>query len=290
MEMLLEGLLEDWHNVLRIMPRLAVSAVIFGSCIWIGRMAGRGLIRLLEKGDLSRTHRSFFQTATVWLFALVGLVVVFNLLGLKGLSTSLLAGGGVTAVVLGFAFREIGENFLAGFVLAFSRPFEIGDFIQSEGLQGEVRGIELRHTHIRTPDGCDIFVPSAQFVNKPLMNFTRDGLRRPSFMVGIDYADDAQKACEALLDVVKGTTGVLKEPKPNVFLSALAPQYVELEVSFWVDTFQKGVTLPQTRTAVMERCRKALLEQQFTVSSNVVTGVEIGARKPMELQILNLAL
>ena len=286
MEMLLEGLLEDWHNVLRIMPRLAVSAVIFGSCIWIGRMAGRGLIRLLEKGDLSRTHRSFFRTATVWLFALVGLVVVFNLLGLKGLSTSLLAGGGVTAVVLGFAFREIGENFLAGFVLAFSRPFEIGDFIQSEGLQGEVRGIELRHTHIRTPDGCDIFVPSAQFVNKPLMNFTRDGLRRPSFIVGIDYADDAQKACETLLDVVKGTGGVLKEPKSNVFLSALAPQYVELEVSFWVDTFQKGITLPQIRTAVMERCRRALLEQQFTVSSNVVTGVEIGGRKPVELRLL----
>lgn len=161
---------------------------------------------------------------------LFGLIIALNLLGLRGAAASLLDGGGVTAVVLGFAFREIGENFLAGFVLAFSRPFEVGDLIQSEELLGEVRGIELRHTHIRTADGRDIFIPSSQIVNKPVVNYTRDGLRSPSFTVGIDYADDSERARQILLKIVQSTEGVLEIP-------ALAAQYVELEVVFWIDTF-----------------------------------------------------
>ena len=78
---------------------------------------------MLSKANLKPTHRNFFQSLSVWILSIIGLFVALNILGLKSLAASLLAGGGITAVVLGFAFRDIGENFLAGFFLAFSRPF-----------------------------------------------------------------------------------------------------------------------------------------------------------------------
>jgi small-conductance mechanosensitive channel len=248
-------------------------------------MSGRGLARFLEKGRFSPSHKKFVQTGTAWIFVLIGLIAALNIIGLKSLAASLLAGGGVSAVVLGFAFREIGENLLSGILLAFSRPFEVGDFVQSEDLKGEVRGIELRHTHIRTVDGVDIFIPSSQIIKKPLMNFTKNGLRRPSFIVGIDYKDDAEKARHLLLEVVQRTAGVLDDPGPAVTISSFSPSYVELEVVFWVDTTREGVNLPQVRSLAMERCRRSLLKLGFTLSPYVSRTVEIGGRRPVDVGV-----
>jgi len=71
---------------------------------------------------------------------LLGVLIGLNILGFYGLVTSILASGGITAVVLGFAFKDIGENFLAGFFMAFSRPFRTGDLIASEGLAIRIFG------------------------------------------------------------------------------------------------------------------------------------------------------
>ena len=111
-------------------------------------------------------------------FGLLGLVIGLQILGLTAVATSLLATGGLVAVVLGFAFREIGENFLAGLLLSFSRSFEVGDLIESAGHRGRVKEIDLRQVWLRSADGRDIFVPSAEVFRSVLVNFTRDGLRR----------------------------------------------------------------------------------------------------------------
>jgi small-conductance mechanosensitive channel len=287
MDILLEGLVQEWHDILRLLPRILFSAFALLACVGAGRALGHAFVRLSERSKLSDTQKRFFRTTIIWLFALLGLIVALNLMGLKGLAASLVAGGGVTAVILGFAFREIGENFLAGFVLAFSSPFRVGDLIQSEDLQGEVHAIELRHTHIRTADGRDIFIPSAQILNRPLVNYTKDGLRRPSFTVGIDYGDDSEKAREILLREVRATSGVLETPPPSVTISNLASQYVELEVCFWLDTFDESATLPKVRTDAMEACRRSLVDLGYTVSSNVTTAVDIRGKSPLDLRLID---
>lgn len=232
MEIIFKSFQEEWQNLLRIFPRLIIAMLILLISIWLGRLLGRVLMRFIEKGDFSQTHKKFFQALTSWIVGLFGLILALNLLGLRGFAASLVASGGMTAIVLGFAFREIGENFLAGIVLAFQRPFEVGDFIQSEDLQGSVKGIEIRYTHIRTVDGRDIFIPSSQIVNKPLINFTRDGLIRPTFMIGIDYADDSEEARRIILEAVKASNEILETPPPDVIISAFNSQYLEIQAFF----------------------------------------------------------
>lgn len=285
MDMLLESLTSEWYALLRLLPRVGIAAIVVLLFVWIGRVGGGALVRVLARGNLTTTHLNFFKNLAVWILGLIGIILALNILGLRSLAAGLLAGGGITAVALGFAFRGIGENFLAGFFLAFSRPFKVGDLIQSGDLQGVVRGIELRHTHIRTADARDIFIPSSQIFNDPLVNFTKDGLRRPSFTVGIDYGDDSEHARRILLEAIRGVQDVLKEPEPGVTISALAPDYVELEVYFWIDTFKEGISLPRIRTEVMERCRRALVDGRFTVSSNVSTNLEGAGSRPFEVQV-----
>jgi len=212
----------------------------------------------------------------------LGVILFLNLIGYGTLAASLLAGGGLTAVMLGFAFKDIGENFLAGFFLVFSRPFNKNDVIETDGITGTVKEIQLRHTHIRTAEGCDVFVPSAQLFTKPLFNYTLDGLRRGTFTVGIDYANDAEKAVSLLLEIMNTTKGVLSEPKSGVSINGLMPSYVELRINFWIDATDQEYGLAAVRSRLMNRCKNELRDQGYTLSSDVTTALTMG---PLDVSV-----
>lgn len=257
------------------LPTLLYAAIFFFLFILTGFAVTAIIKRGFKRVNFATTYQSFFLKLVRWIFGIAGFLVALKILGFSGIATSILAGGGVTAIVLGFAFRDIGENILAGFFLAFSRPFNIGDLICSENFEGRVKNVDLRHTHIRTADGCDIFIPSAQIFTKPLMNYTRDGLRRASFNIGIDYADDTKKALKLLEDAVNKIDNILKNPAPKVKIESFTPNYVEINVAFWIDTFKQEMVLADLKTASMNACRLTLLNNGFTLSSNVTTALSV---------------
>jgi small-conductance mechanosensitive channel len=257
-------------------PQILAAIAVIILLMIAGRMVSNGVGKVLG----IRRSKAIKQSRLIkrlirWGFNLLGIVIALNLVGLTQVAASFLAAGGVMAVVLGFAFREIGENLLAGFFLSFSRSFDVGDLIESNGIRGVVKRIEIRDVHIRTADGCDIFIPSATIYKNPLHNFTRDGLRRGNFTVGIDYGDDLQKARKLLLKTVGGNTNTLDQPAANIQISGFTPNHVELEVLFWINTFAGEVELPEARSQIMNECHKILAKNDFTFSSSVTTALEM---------------
>jgi len=285
MDIILESFQKQWVVFLDLVPKILAALIVLIIAVWIGKKLGKTVIMFLAKTSLSGIHKGFFLNTVTLLFTIFGLIIALNILGLEKAAASLLAGGGITAVVLGFAFREIGENFLAGFFLALSRPFKIGDTIQSGDFIGIVKVVELRSTHIRTADGRDIFIPSSQIFNQPLVNYTKDGLRRPSFTVGIDYRDDAMQAIKLLLNTTKKVDGVLQDPAPGVSISELSAQFVLIEVFFWLDVFKEGIDFLKIKNEVMDRCRIVLLENNFTVSSETTSNIALESRKSLEVSL-----
>lgn len=271
---IVETLDDQVNQFMGLLPNLVVAFGVLVLFTFIGWLLGR-LVRLalIRRGD--RIHAALLGRMPTWIFAAVGLIVATDYLGLEGLATGLLAGGGATAIILGFAFREVGENFLAGIFLVFSRPFRVGDLIQSGELsEGSVKSVDLRNTHIRTTDGRDIFIPNAHVFNRPLVNFTRDGLRRPTFTVGVDYHDPIEEVRAAILEAVCRVEGVLKSPAPRVNIIQFPSAYVLLEVTIWIDTFS-GTDFAQARTAAMEACRRAIIDNNWTISADSRTAVQI---------------
>jgi len=267
--------IEEFEHFVGFLPRL-ITALFIAVLIYLtGKMIARGVAQILRRSKIPDTYHQFFKKLIKGLAFFFSLVIFLNVIGYNTLAASLVAGGGLTAVMLGFAFKDIGENFLAGFFLAFSRPFTTDDIIETGGITGRVKSIQLRHSHIRTADGCDVFIPSAQLFTKPLYNFTLDGLRRGSFTIGIDYADDAQKAIELLIETTKSTRGVLKSPAVGVSIKGFNPEFVELQIFFWINAKDQELSLGRVRTAVMNNCRLILIEKEFTFSSDVSTSVEL---------------
>ncbi len=270
-------------NAAAYLPQVGISIIVLIVMFMLGRVAGNLLLRVLQNSTLSRTHRNFFRKIIIWIFVLIGVSISLNILNLNAASIGLLTGGGITALAFGIAFRDIGENILAGIYLAFSKPFKMGDLIATGDIEGEVQEVELRHTHIRTYDGIDIFIPNAQLFNQPLLNYTMDGLRRISFTIGIDYDDDAQKACSFLKDRIQKVENVLPDPPCIASISGFTPQYVELKLYYWIDTFNKKVDYWHVKSAVMDECRLALKENGYTFSSNVETANTLKVTNPVEV-------
>jgi len=263
------------ERVINATPEILAALAAFIILVILGRIAGSGVTRLLNR----TSHKGIKQARLVvrlirWGFNIIGLVIALNILGLTQVATSFLAAGGMMAVVLGFAFREIGENLLAGFFLSFSRSFDVGDLIESNGIRGVVKRIEIRDVHIRTPDGCDIFIPSATIYKNSLHNFTRDGLRRAEFSIGIDFGDDPQAARE-LPTTANQNKHVLADPPANVQITGFNPSYIELTAYFWIDAFSSKSGIGEVKSQVMKECRQSLADNGYTFSSNVTTAVDM---------------
>ena len=268
----------EWQNLLTFLPKLAGALIVLLLFVFIGKFLAGAFSSVLRKLSSNRIHEAFFRTLIQLVVVYFGLVIALNIVGLEKLALSILAGGGVTAIVLGFAFREIGENFLAGIFLAFSRPFEISDLINTEGIEGRVQAIELRYTHLRSDDGQDIFVPSSQLFSKPVINFTRDGLRRINFTVGIDYNNDAKLACALLKNSVQSIEGVLETPPASVTINSLEPQYVEIKIYYWQNIFDDSVDGRTLRINVIDSCRRVLIENDFIVSADTTSNIAVSGK------------
>jgi small-conductance mechanosensitive channel len=205
-------------------------------------------------------------------FLIAGIVIFLQVLGLGQAVGGLLAGAGVTAIVLGFAFKDIGENFLAGIFLAFGRPFSIGDLIEVQSIKGLVREMNFRNTHVRTYDGKDIYVPNALLFKQPLTNYTRDGLLRYDFTIGIDYEDDIKSALEIALQTLNTLPEIEKGKglEPFVAIEEFATSTINMKVFYWVNVFNKRIDVTRVKNETMTRVIQDLTAKGFSLPADIL--------------------
>ncbi|MDQ6902863.1 MAG: mechanosensitive ion channel family protein [Bacteroidota bacterium] len=125
------------------------------------------------------------------------------MLGLSGISKAIFATAGATAILIGLAFKDIAENFLAGIILAFNRPFNLNDTVKIEDVFGKVIQMEFRYTKIDSFDGRSVYIPNSDVLTKPVFNYKEDGFFRTDFILGIAYEKDtneANKIIQKILD------------------------------------------------------------------------------------------
>jgi small-conductance mechanosensitive channel len=163
---------------------------------------------------------------------LAALVAVFSIWGID--IGSLLVGAGFLGIVIGLAARQTLGSLLAGFVLMFSRPFEIGDWVAIGDAEGIVTKITIMNTIMRNFDGEHIIIPNDNVANRTITNRSRDGKLRIHVEVGIDYDDDPEHAKAVAREAVTAVDMVENNPKPQVFPVAFGGSAVTLDIRFWI--------------------------------------------------------
>ena len=149
--------------------------------------------------------------------------------------SGLLVGAGFLGIVVGLAARETLGAIIAGFVLMFSRPFTIGDWVEVGGHEGIVTDITIINTHMRNFDGESIVIPNDNVSNEPIINRSKQGHLRIRLEVGIDYGSDPEHAEDVALEAIESVDVISQTPPPAVIPKAFGDSAVVLEMRFWID-------------------------------------------------------
>ncbi|GFE64884.1 mechanosensitive ion channel family protein [Litoreibacter roseus] len=240
------------------LPLILLTLVILPLTWWLSGLASKGLRRYL----LGRISSPFLKDIVSRVMALpiflIGLYIVLQVAGLTQLAFSVVGGAGVLGIVVGFAFRDIAENFLASLLLSIRRPFESGDFIEVTGLMGSVRSMNTRSTVLISPEGNHIQIPNATIFKNTITNYTASPSRREVLSVGVGYDVSTARAQKIIQEVLQTHEAVLDEPAPMVLIDNLGSSTVNLKAYYWFDA--KNYSLLKVKSALLRLVNNALTE------------------------------
>ncbi|WP_407529613.1 mechanosensitive ion channel family protein [Methylobacterium oryzisoli] len=218
-----------------LLPGLAVALVLFG----LGLLVARGVraavrraaaLRDASPGSAAVLGRiaggvtilvSFLVAASV-AFPSVSAADLFNLLGIGG-------------VAIGFAFRDVLQNLLAGILILLTRPFVIGDQIRTGSHEGTVEDVWVRATVLRTYDNQRVLIPNATLFVDKITVITAHDKRRLAFPLTIGNGDDIKEARRLIVEALRATGGVLADPPPEALVTGLGAAGVDMTARLWID-------------------------------------------------------
>ncbi len=248
--------LDSWvDGASRLLPNIVVALVLLAIFYGLALLARRLII-----GQATRRNRSNlgsvlggFVKAMILLlgFLLAATIVIPSLK-----PGDLIAGLGVSSVAIGFAFKDILQNWLAGLLILLRQPFEINDQIEIDGHEGTVERIETRATIIKTYDGQRIVIPNSQIYTNAFLVKTAHEKRRSQYDVGIGYGDGIGQACEVIRNAIAGVEAVESEPAPEALPWNLAASWVTIRARWW--THSRRADVVTVRAAVLQAIKEGL--------------------------------
>ena len=264
-----------FERVSMLIPNIITGIIILLIAIIAGKIVFKVINKATQQKWQDNILSNFLAQALKWMFYLFGVVMALSVVGFSGVASTIFAGAGVSAIVIGFAFKDIGENFLAGIILALKRPFEIGDIIEIQGDKGTLKDLDLRSIHLRNSQGKDIYIPNSSIIKNTLINYTKDGFFRTNFSVGIAPECDIEKTRTLILNYLDNQNAILKDPSPSVLVQELAEYTTNIQIFFWVDLLANR-NLPDEflghniRSKVITDVKRILDENDIEMPSRVI--------------------
>ena len=246
------------RTAVRYVPKIAIAILVLVLFTflsrWISRLVVRGIDRFSDNLSVINLTGSVVRVLVV----AVGLFIGLSILDLDKAVTSLLAGAGVIALAVGFAFQDLTANFISGTMIALARPIQVGDTIETNGLLGKVLDIKLRSIVLDNFQGQTIEIPSKDVFQKPVTNFSRTGERRLELSYGISFIDDLDKAQEVAAGAIRALPFVRTDKLVEVHYRGFTIDNVQGYVWFWIDQTK---TNPPAATSEAIKALKTAFDQ-----------------------------
>lgn len=252
------GAVESWMTALiEAAPRLGFALLALILTWTVARFGvlilSKSLKRLKLRSSLIAVFSMILNVA-LWLFGiLAALILVFpSITPAKALTTL-----GLGSVAIGFAFKDVFENFLAGVLLLLREPFTTGDFIECEGIEGRVERITIRDSHVRQTDNQLVVLPNALLFKNPVIVRTDMAYRRTDITVGVAYGESVDAAKNVIEQAVIAVDSVRDDVRDvQVFAKEFASSSIDFEVAWW--TGSRPVDIRRSRDEVVRAIKNAL--------------------------------
>ncbi|HEV7350421.1 mechanosensitive ion channel [Telluribacter sp.] len=280
---------EYWDALIAAIPRIGLAVLIVALGILIAGVIGRFTRRRMQARTEDPLMSTFTGNAVKAILVVIVCMLALHTAGLSGIAGGILATAGASAVVLGFAFKDIGENFIAGIILAFNRPFNVNDTIKVGDIMGKVKTLQFRYTHIKTFNGQDVYIPNSDVLTDPVTNYTEDGFFRWDFVVGIAYEDDISGAKEIIQRILDTHQNIVHDDVHENFVAEdeLAASTVNLKVYFWVETLDFRRAALITKGEVIRNVKVSLEQNGYSLPADIRELKLYGKEKDFPVSLFN---
>ena len=257
------GLLMLWRDFIRSLPFIVFGLIILALSVGAGLLTTAGARTFLRPRIRTKLLQNVIARGAGGLVFVCGAYLILRVFGLTQLALTVVGGTGLIGLIVGIAFREITENFLASIFLSMQRPFETGDLVEVSGETGYVQQLNMRTTILMTLDGNLVQIPNAVVYKSNLRNFTTTSNRREDFIVGIGYDDAIDEAQEIARKVLANHPAVLNDPEPSVLVDSLGRSTVNLRVYFWLNG--RTHSWLKVRSSVIRIVKRAFQKQGISM-------------------------
>ncbi len=231
------------------LPYIVIGIIVFGVFVIAARILRKVVHTAGERTRLDITLADLLARIASFAIIVLGLFVAAVIMFPAFKPGDLVAGLGITSLAIGFAFKDVLQNFFAGILILWRRPFVVGDQIKTRDYEGTVEEINVRSTKLKTYDGERAVLPNGDVYTNAILVRTAYDHRRIRFTVGIGYPDSIEEARETIHRVLRNIEGVMVDPAPCVYVSELAPSSVNFTVFFWTESQQSNVLKVSDRVA-----------------------------------------
>jgi small-conductance mechanosensitive channel len=242
-----------------LLPNIVLALIVFAFFFFVAGKI-KGLVkRLTRKHRQARNLGLVLGRLAQGVTILIGLFIALSIVIPSFKAGDLVQLLGISGVAIGFAFRDILQNFLAGILILLTEPFQIDDQIVFKDFEGTVENIQTRATTIRTYDGRRIVIPNSElFTNSVTVNTAFEN-RRLEYDIGIGYGDDIDQAKQLILQAIHSVDSVLQDPVPEALVMELAESTVNIRARWWIKPPRRADAL-NSRDKVISAIKKKLVE------------------------------
>lgn len=226
--------LQSWiDSFIAHLPNMVVSIFIVILFIFLAKLAKRWVLKLFDptKNDVIKDLSTNLVYYSV--FGL-GIIIILEILSLRTTVTSLLAGLGIIGIALGFAFQDIAANFLSGIILAYRKPFQIGDICQMGEFIGGISEINIRDTVLRTFQGQNVVIPNRSVIQNPIINYTSIGQRRIDLTFRAAFEEDLEQVKSITTKALYPLDFITRKEDINFVYTEFDHSAILFEIHFWI--------------------------------------------------------
>jgi len=209
-----------------------------------------------ERLSPNRFIQEVTRTAVQWALVLAGIVLALHVVDATAIAGALVGTAGVAGIAIGFAFKDLVENYLASVLLSLRQPFAPNDHVDIDGFEGKVVRLTSRATLLMTLDGNHVRIPNARVFKGVIVNYTRNPRRRFELTISVSGDSDLATAQDIGVDVLRRMPGVLDDPPPWAMIADIGDSSVPLTFYGWVD--QQATSFALARSEAIRLVKDAL--------------------------------
>ncbi|RKN75127.1 mechanosensitive ion channel family protein [Ulvibacterium marinum] len=258
--------LESWFDALVVnLPNLIIAVLVFVIALVLSRYINKLSSKILERTKLQASMQNLISKLMSVVIILFGLFLVLGILNLSKTLNAILAGAGVVGLAVGLALQGALANTYSGIVLSYVKHLKFGDWIESNGFEGEVVDLDLRSVTLKQPDNNLVYIPNKLVVENPIKNFSTTAQSRVILGCGVGYSSDLNFVRELVIKRISEAFDEVENKEDIIFLyKEFGDSAINFEVRFWIDS-TSALEVAKAKTEALILIKTAFDKNDITI-------------------------